>query len=536
VTSEEWARTKEIFSAAVALAEDERESFLQSQTVTDSILEEVRALLAAYEESPDFLDEATSRPHLITSALRRHIEELELHGIEALLDNETAGPGSSSLTDNTSPRVDDFDQSGSVGDESPPEHIGPYKIVGRLGEGGMGIAYLAERDDGVYRHQVAIKVLKDSTNAPGLIARFQNERQVLAGLDHPYIARLIDGGTTTAGRPYYVMEFVAGESVTVYANSHSLGLRERLLLFLTVCEAVAAAHRQLVVHGDIKPANILVSADGLPKLLYFGLARIIRPANLASYKQAIDYAKHAPPPQVPVPPLVDPPCRSCDAADTPTPGEAQVTAWIKQSEAPEAGYLKTLASIGKQVSNFSGVGKTGLSPAADKALAQFSEADIQAAIWKLSDRLLIGKAIPMAQKYDSEPKRAYAGISFLLKEARDAAQVHGSDYSGSQQAGDLAIAWQQSIAKTIDNDVVAGHKYNLCPVYGTVYRELELLGGSPRQDRPESRLAAPAGAAAESDSPRLEPECPALCSHSVLKSLSSFTFPHDVNCGCFHAR
>jgi len=254
-------------------------------------------------------------------------------------------------------------------------------------------------------------------------------------------------------------------------------------------------------------------------------------ANLASYKQAIDYAKHAPPPQVPVPPLVDPPCRSCDAADTPTPGEAQVTAWIKQSEAPEAGYLKTLASIGKQVSNFSGVGKTGLSPAADKALAQFSEADIQAAIWKLSDRLLIGKAIPMAQKYDSEPKRAYAGISFLLKEARDAAQVHGSDYSGSQQAGDLAIAWQQSIAKTIDNDVVAGHKYNLCPVYGTVYRELELLGGSPRQDRPESRLAAPAGAAAESDSPRLEPECPALCSHSVQELLSSFTFLNAVNCG-----
>ena len=283
MTSQEWTRAKELFSAAVALAEAERDSFLQSQTVSDSILEEVRALLAAYEESPDFLDEDDSRLHLLTPALRRHIEELELHGFEALLDHETdhetAGCASPSMTNGTNSRVEDFDESRLVEHESPPEHIGPYKIVRRLGEGGMGIAYLAERDDGVYRHQVAIKVLKDSSQAPGLITRFQNERQVLAGLDHPFIARLIDGGTTTiTGRPYYVMEYVPGESLSVYANSHSLGLRERLALFLAVCEAVAAAHRQLVIHGDIKPANILVSTDGSPKLLDFGLARIIRPA------------------------------------------------------------------------------------------------------------------------------------------------------------------------------------------------------------------------------------------------------------------
>ncbi len=279
MTPEEWGRAKELFSTAVALAEAERESFLQSQTGSDSILEEVRALLAAYEESPDFLDESASRSHLMTPALLRHIEDLELHGLEALLDDETAGCASASSTHSTNPRVDDFDESRLVEHESPPEHIGPYRIVRRLGEGGMGVAYLAERDDGAYRHQVAIKVLKDSSHAPGLITRFQNERQVLAGLDHPYIARLIDGGTTPSGRPYYVMEYVAGESVTAYANSHSLGLRERLALFLTICEAVAAAHRQLVIHGDIKPANILVSTDGSPKLLDFGLARIIRPAT-----------------------------------------------------------------------------------------------------------------------------------------------------------------------------------------------------------------------------------------------------------------
>lgn len=279
MTPEEWGRAKELFSTAVALAEAERESFLQSQTVSGSVLEEVRGLLATYEESPDFLDEAASGLQLLTPALRSHIEELGPQGFKAILDHETADCAGAALTNRTNPPVHDFDESSLVEHESPPEHIGPYRIVRRMGEGGMGIAYLAERDDGVYRHQVAIKVLKDSSRAPGLITRFQNERQLLAGLDHPYIARLIDGGTTTTGQPYYVMEYVAGESVSVYANSHSLGLRERLALFLTVCEAVAAAHRQLVIHGDIKPANILIGTDGLPKLLDFGLARIIRPAT-----------------------------------------------------------------------------------------------------------------------------------------------------------------------------------------------------------------------------------------------------------------
>ncbi len=163
----------------------------------------------------------------------------------------------------------------------------------------MGVAYLAERDDGVYRHEVAIKVLKGCSLTHGLIRRFQNERQVLAGLDHPYIARLIDGGTTTAGQPYYVMEYVDGESVSDYATSHSLDLRGRLVLFLAICEAVAAAHRQLVIHGDIKPANILVSTGGLPKLLDFGLARIIRPeANDVTMSMVLLTPGYASPEQV----------------------------------------------------------------------------------------------------------------------------------------------------------------------------------------------------------------------------------------------
>lgn len=225
-------------------------------------------------------------------------------------------------------------------------------------------------------------------------------------------------------------------------------------------------------NGSVSPASAALSA----KIIAWANA------NLASYKQAVNYAKNGPPPQAPVPPLIDPPCRSCDAADTPTPGEAQVAAWIKQSEAPEAGYIASLVAIGKQLGNLNGVGNGVLTPAAQKAIAPFSEDEVQNAIERLSDRQLNGKAIPMAQKYDSKPKRAYAGISFLIKEAKEAALIHGSGYSGPAQAVELATTWQQSIAKTIDNDIAAGHKYNLCPVYGTIYKELQLLGGEIDMD------------------------------------------------------
>lgn len=210
-------------------------------------------------------------------------------------------------------------------------------------------------------------------------------------------------------------------------------------------------------------------------------------ANLASYRQAVDYSKNGPPPQVPVPPLVDPPCRSCDAADTPTPGEAQVATWVKQSESPEAGYMSTLLKVGTYVAQFEGVGQGVLNPAAEKAIKQFSSEECRAAALRLSDRLLNGKAMPMAQKYDSEPKRAYAGITFLMQVGKDAANLqsmgNGSNSGWQAEAIQMAITWEQSIEKTIDSDVVAGHKYNLCPVYGSVYKMLTLLGDqAPNMD------------------------------------------------------
>jgi eukaryotic-like serine/threonine-protein kinase len=277
VTPNQWQRAKELFSAAVGLADVEREPFLQAQAESSEIITEVRSLLATYEESPGFLDEASPEiPAKMPCAFNSKNEQQKLaQRLEAFLACQRQSLSNSTSGEDT--EADEFAESEVADYGILPERIGPYKILRILGEGGMGIAYLAERDDGVYRQQVAIKVLKGGSHAPALVRRFQNERQVLAGLEHPSIARLIDGGTTPSGQPYYAMEYAAGESVIRYAESHCLGLRERLTLFAAICDAVSAAHRQLVIHGDIKPANILVGPDGSPKLLDFGLSRIIQP-------------------------------------------------------------------------------------------------------------------------------------------------------------------------------------------------------------------------------------------------------------------
>ena len=278
MNADDWQRSKDLFSAAVALAEPERELFLESQTESTEVLQEVRSLLGTYQQSSDFLDDPTPEPSAPGAPVpgREPKKEL-LRRLQALLERESEAHFDSLQSSREISAANGHDEAEL---ENLPQHIGSYKILRRLGEGGMGVAYLAERDDGAYCQQVAIKVLKDGLRDPGLKKRFQNERQVLAGLDHPYIARLIDGGATTSGQPYYVMEYVAGEPVDRYARSHDLGLQQRLKLFMSICEAVAAAHRQLVIHGDIKPSNIFVSTDGTPKLLDFGLARIIRPAAL----------------------------------------------------------------------------------------------------------------------------------------------------------------------------------------------------------------------------------------------------------------
>jgi eukaryotic-like serine/threonine-protein kinase len=162
--------------------------------------------------------------------------------------------------------------------ESAPERrLGPYKLVREIGHGGMGVVFLAARADDQYRKRVAIKIIPVGADSAEAIRHFRRERQILASLDHPNIARLLDGGTTDDSRPYLVMEYIEGEAITRYCNRHEHTLADRLGLFQRVCAAVAHAHRNLVVHRDLKPGNILVTADGTPKLLDFGIASFVNP-------------------------------------------------------------------------------------------------------------------------------------------------------------------------------------------------------------------------------------------------------------------
>jgi eukaryotic-like serine/threonine-protein kinase len=154
-----------------------------------------------------------------------------------------------------------------------PTHIGPFRIVRPIGQGGMGQVFLGERADGQFAQRVALKVIGHP--APGLVRRFLEERRILASLEHPGIARLVDGGITADGLPYFAMEFVEGEPIDRYCASRSLSLDDRLSLFASVCDAVDYAHHHLIIHRDLKPSNILVTGQGQVKLLDFGIAKLL---------------------------------------------------------------------------------------------------------------------------------------------------------------------------------------------------------------------------------------------------------------------
>ena len=155
------------------------------------------------------------------------------------------------------------------------ERIGAYAVISELGRGGMGAVYLAERADGQFEKRVAIKVLKRGTDTDEVLRRFRIERQILANLEHPNITRLLDAGTTTDGLPYFVMEFVEGTPITKFVPRENIGLRGRLQLFLKVCSAIDLAHRHHIIHRDIKPSNVLVNESREPKLLDFGIAKLL---------------------------------------------------------------------------------------------------------------------------------------------------------------------------------------------------------------------------------------------------------------------
>ncbi len=230
-----WERVQEIFFNAVDLPASERDGFLERACGGDTGLRsEVESLLRA-----DSADGSAIAAAIGSEA-------------SALLDDHAPLAGT---------------------------RMGAYRLLKEIGRGGMGAVYLGERDDGNYRKLVAIKVVKRGMDSAEVLARFRHERQILAGLEHPYIARLIDGGTTPDGRPFFVMEYVQGQPIDGYCRDQNLNLESRLRLFLRVCEAVTYAHRALVVHRDLKPGNIFVSAEGIPKLLDFGVAKLLDPGN-----------------------------------------------------------------------------------------------------------------------------------------------------------------------------------------------------------------------------------------------------------------
>ncbi len=224
MTPGRWLRVKDLFASSLQKSAVERTAFLEKACAGDrELLADVERLLAAHEKPGAFLD-----------------------GASHLRDETVAG-----------------------------HRVGPYRLVRQIGRGGMGQVYLAERADGAYRKQVAIKVVADDAASDDLVPRFRNERQILAALVHPNIATLLDGGTTDEGLPYFVMEYVEGEPIDEYCERRALPVRERLELFLAVCGAVACAHANQVVHRDLKPGNILVKKDGTPKLLDFGLGKLL---------------------------------------------------------------------------------------------------------------------------------------------------------------------------------------------------------------------------------------------------------------------
>lgn len=194
--------------------------------------------------------------------------------LQAVLRMAAAEAASGDFLEDSPVHADDPDLAG--------KRIGRYELIGELGRGGMGAVYRARRADGAFEQEVAIKLFLHSAFSDSALQRFTTERQILASLEHPGIARLIDGGTTDDGVPYVVMELIEGEPVTRYCDRHALDLQARLKLFQGICQTIEAAHAKGIVHRDIKPANVLATRDGQTKLVDFGIAKVLRAQDFAA--------------------------------------------------------------------------------------------------------------------------------------------------------------------------------------------------------------------------------------------------------------
>ena len=232
MTPDRWNKVQALFEAALEQEPAQRDAYLKAACEDDDeLFREVASLLEADDENLSLL-------------VGQALDAIDVHDLTNNLSLEGA-------------------------------QIGPYRLLQQIGEGGMGLVYLAERADGLFEQQVALKLIKHGMDTAQIVRRFEAERQILARLQHEHIARLLDGGMTDNGLPYFVMEYVHGQPIDAYCNERRLSIDERLDLFVTVCKAVLYAHANLVVHRDLKPENILVTNEGQVKLLDFGIAKVL---------------------------------------------------------------------------------------------------------------------------------------------------------------------------------------------------------------------------------------------------------------------
>jgi serine/threonine protein kinase len=236
MSSFDWSRLEDLFHRAAALAPSERSGFLDAECNGDVVLRSEIESLLEHDAPPG---------SGFQSAVEQEAEVLARQNTESFIGRR----------------------------------IGAYRVTGLIGEGGMGAVYRAVRDDDQYQKEVAVKLVRHGCETRALVARFREERQILASLEHPYVARLLDGGVTSDNVPYLVMELIEGVPITQYAAQHALSVEARLRLLQKVSEAVQYAHSRLVVHRDLKPGNILITSDGTPKLLDFGIAKLLTDAG-----------------------------------------------------------------------------------------------------------------------------------------------------------------------------------------------------------------------------------------------------------------
>ncbi len=247
---ERWREIEEIFQSAVEMPPAERTSYVAERCADDDELRaEVVKLLESNDRAADFIESPiwTDSAFLNTSVKK---------DLSHSIDREINGT----------------DRDNFLGRE-----IGVYRLTREIGRGGMGAVYLGERADGEFQQRVAIKLIKRGMDSDFIVRRFRHERQILASFEHPFIARLLDGGTTTEGVPYFVMELVEGETLYNYADGKGLDVKNRMKLFQKVCSALDYAHERKIIHRDIKPSNIIINQLGSPKLLDFGIAKILDP-------------------------------------------------------------------------------------------------------------------------------------------------------------------------------------------------------------------------------------------------------------------